>query len=292
MAVETAVAVQAWDHSVVPVMDLWRAERFYTEMLDAVMFQKIGMTFEWASGAHGTGNLGTFIKLGRNHLGLFLQSQTAVHPPASPEHGYPCWGLAVAADDFAALVARLRAAGGAVGAEQADMYGDARQRAVRCLDSEGNYLELVADPGGRHDRQQVSGLTRLHLEALDLAATAAFYSRYLGLAVAAEGPDWLALGVPSGQRLIFHRVAALSAATIGPYRGRHFAFHVTHAAFRAIVERLAADGVAHGDIPLARRSDEAETYFYDPAGYWLQITTENSGKATARSTSHVRYAPA
>jgi catechol 2,3-dioxygenase-like lactoylglutathione lyase family enzyme len=291
MAVEAAVAVQSWDHSVVPVMDLWRAERFYTELLDGVMFQKIGMTFEWASGARGTGNLGTFVKLGRNHLGLFLQAQTAVQPPSSPEAGCPCWGLGVAEDDFAALVARLRAAGVAVADARAAQYGDGRP-AVRCLDSEGNCLELIADRGGRQDSQQVTGLTHLHLEALDLAATAAFYSRHLGLAVADEGVDSLVLSVPGGQHLIFHRVAALSPATVGPYRGRHFAFHVTHAAFGAIVERLRADGIPEGDIALARGSHEAETYFYDPDGHWLQITTENSAQATARSSSHVRYAPA
>jgi len=33
-------------------------------------------------------------------------------------------------------------------------------------------------------------------------------------------------------------------------------------------------------------------YFYDPDGHWLQITTENSARATGRSSSHVRYAPA
>src|SRR3954470_22252801 len=141
MAVEAAVAVRSWDHSVVPVMDLWRAERFYTELLDGVMFQQIGMTYEWASGARGTGNLGTFVKLGRNHLGLFLQSQTAVHPPPSAERGCPCWGLGVAEDDFAALVACLDAAGVAVTDARAAQYGEGRP-SVRCLDSEGNCLEL------------------------------------------------------------------------------------------------------------------------------------------------------
>ena len=45
MAVEPVVAVGAFDHAVVPVMDLWRAERFYTEVLDGAIFQKVGMTF-------------------------------------------------------------------------------------------------------------------------------------------------------------------------------------------------------------------------------------------------------
>ena len=81
------------------------------------------------------------------------------------------------------LTALGAGAGVAVAAVQAAQYDDGRP-AVRCLDSEGNCLELIADPGERSDGQQVTGLTHLHLEALDLAATAAFYSRYLGLAVA------------------------------------------------------------------------------------------------------------
>ena len=291
MAVQDAVAVRCLDHSVVPVMDLWRAEQFYTQALDGAMFMKVGMTFEWASGAQGTGNFGTFVKLGRSHLGLFLQRQTRVHPPAAPEAGYPCWGLAVAEEDFAAVVERARAAGATLAAEGQTVDGPRGRRSVRLLDSEGNALELVADAGGRYAGRSVTGLAHLRFEALDLAASATFYEQVLGLAPVDEGPDWLALAIGSDQCLYLHRVAALSPATLGPYSGRHFAFHVTHESFQAIVGRLRAAGIAESDINLPRRSDEAETYFYDPSGHWLQITTEDSAAAGRRHV-HLRYAVA
>src|SRR4051812_14452705 len=183
MAVESAVAVQSWDHSVVPVMDLWRAERFYTELLDGVMFQKIGMTYEWASGAKGTGNLGTFVKLGRSHLGLFLQSQLPVERPASPDAPGPCWGIGVAADAFDALVARLAAAGATLAPARELRLGAPRSRPVRPPQGGGSRLELVAAPRGPYGGQIVPALTHLRPESRALAASAAFYQRFLGATV-------------------------------------------------------------------------------------------------------------
>src|SRR5205085_5702634 len=129
----------------------------------------------------------------------------------------PCWGLAVAERAFDAVVAQVAAAGGAVAGERAARFGRTTRRSVRCTDSEGNGLELVAVPDGDGRELNVRGLSHLRLEARDLAATAEFYGRVLGLELVDEGPDWLALAVPSGQQLFFHRVAALSPATVGPY---------------------------------------------------------------------------
>jgi catechol 2,3-dioxygenase-like lactoylglutathione lyase family enzyme/predicted enzyme related to lactoylglutathione lyase len=290
MTIDQNTTAQALDHSVVPVMDLWRAERFYTETLDGFMFHKVGLTFDWASGAKGTGNLGTFVKLGAHHLGLFLQKVTPVYPAAAPEQSYPCWGLAVAEEAFDTLAAEVAAAGGSVGAKRSERYGRAERRAVRCTDSEGNGLELVAVPNGGDAGPRVLGLSHLRLEARDPAASAAFYGGILGLELVGEGPDWLALALPSGQHLFFHHAETLSPATVGPYIGRHFAFQVSRPAFAAIVERLRAAGVAESDVNLERTSDEAETYFHDPDGHWLQITTESSAKAAIKHPARLRYA--
>ena len=290
MAIDQSTAAQTLDHSVVPVMDLWRAERFYTETLDGYMFHKVGLTFDWVSGAKGTGNMGTFVKLGAHHLGLFLQKFTPVHPAAAPEQAFPCWGLAVAEEAFDVLAAGVAAAGGAVAAERREPHGRAERRSVRCTDSEGNGLELVAVPNGDAAGPHVLGLSHLRFEARDPAASAEFYGRILGLELDGEGPDWLALALPSGQHLFFHHADTLSPATVGPYIGRHFAFQVSHAAFGAIVERLHAAGVAESDVNLERTSDEAETYFHDPDGHWLQITTESSAKAAIKYPARLRYA--
>jgi catechol 2,3-dioxygenase-like lactoylglutathione lyase family enzyme len=125
----------------------------------------------------------------------------------------------------------------------------------------------------------VLGLSHLQGEARDLAATVAFYVDILGLAVAAEGPSWVALALASGQHLVFHQVDELSPATVGPYFGRHFAFSVDDDAFHGIVERLRQAGIEEGDALGRHVPGEFATYFYDPNGLWLQITNHDSTHA-------------
>ncbi|HZU05099.1 MAG TPA: VOC family protein [Chloroflexota bacterium] len=289
MATQQAVAVKAFDHTVLPVMDLWRAERFYTEVLDGAIFQKVGQTFEEASS--GRAAVGTFVKLGRHHVGLFLQHRTKVVPPVSLAEGCPCWGLAVAEEEFADVVQRVRAANVTVGPEQTVSYGGERRRSVRCTDSEGNCLELVADPQGRIDGYRVTGLSHMHVEALELAATVDFYTRFLGAELLEQDAQRAVLKLASGQWWIVHRVEQLSPATIGPYRGRHFAFHVDDETFHAIVARLREAGIEEGDVRGAepggqpyvadRLPGELGTYFNDPNGLRLQLLNYDSSRAAA-----------
>jgi catechol 2,3-dioxygenase-like lactoylglutathione lyase family enzyme len=158
-------------------------------------------------------------------------------------------------------------------------YGPLQWRAVRCTDSEGNCLELRAVGESASDGPMVLGISHLQGEARDLAATAAFYVDVLGLAVAAEGPSWIALALASGQHLVFHQVDQLSPATLGPYFGRHFAFSVDDDAFHGIVERLHEAGIEEGDALGRHVPGEFATYFYDPNGLWLQITNHDSAHA-------------
>jgi catechol 2,3-dioxygenase-like lactoylglutathione lyase family enzyme len=290
MTVQQAVAVSAFDHSVVPVMDLWRAERFYTEVLDGAIFQKLGQTFRPPDVPEAfVRPVGAFVKLGRSHFGLFLEQQTAVQAPAALAEGAPCWALAVAEEDFPAVVARVRAAGVPVTPERTERYGGVELRGVRCTDSEGNCLELVADPRGRYNDRGVTGLSHMHVEALDVAATADFYGRFLGLEVVDQDAERAVLGLANGQFWIVHRVAALSRASIGPHYGRHFAFHVTDEAFHGIVARLRAAGIEEGDALARHVPGELASYFYDPNGLWLQILNEDSTKAVG-GRELLRYA--
>ena len=132
------------------------------------------------------------------------------------------------------------------------------------------------------------GLSCLAAETCDLAATGAFYADILGLDVTAEGSDWLALAVPGGQHLAFQQVHALSPAMIGPYFGRHFAFHVDDDTFHAIVGRLRAAGIAEGDALGRNVPGEYASYFYDPNGLWLQVLNHDSTEAT-RGRPLMRY---
>jgi catechol 2,3-dioxygenase-like lactoylglutathione lyase family enzyme len=289
MAVETRVGVKAWDHSAVPVMDLVRAERFYTETLGGAMFRKVGLTFDAGTGNNRPSAVGTFVKLGRHHLGLFLQRRTPVYPAQTLPASAPCWALTVAAADFDALVERVRASGVPMLDEAPEPFGTAGLRTVRFLDSEGNCLELVADAGDPVDGYSVTGLSHLHLEALDLSATADFYAQFLGATLVSQDADRLVLAVGDGQYLVFHRVAQLAPASVGPYAGRHFAYHVDHAQFQAIVDRLHAAGVDEGDHPHDRVPGDRQTYFDDPSGYMLQLTTEDSGAAVERGGMTLRY---
>ena len=295
MAEPAIRGIRCFDHAVLPVMNLWRAERFYTEALDGAIFQKVGMNYRQPPATAGAANLfvdppGAFVKVGRSHIGLFLQTQVAVQPPADLEQGFPCLGLAIAEELFAAVVQRVRAAGVAVGREGMRTLGRLQSRAVRCADSEGNCLDLVAtaaaDAGGR----QVLGLSYLGAETCDLAATGAFYVDVLGLAVGAEGPGWLALTVPGGQALVFHQVQTLSPSMVGPYFGRHFAFYVDDDTFHAIVGRLRAASIPEGDALGRNVPGEHATYFYDPNGLWLQVLNHDSARATQGRTL-MRYSP-
>src|SRR5262245_10395722 len=210
MAVQQSVAVRALDHIALPVMDLWRAERFYTEVLDGSIFQKVGMTYRAPAPAGEEGGRtfvdppGAFVSLGRNHLGLFLQNQTAVQAPGSVEQALPCLGLEIGEGAFATAVEQVRRAGVGIGPERTQTYGPLQWRSVRCADSEGNCLELRATADSPSDDRMVLGLSHFEGEARDLAATAAFYVEILGLAVAAEGTGWVALAVASGQHMVFH----------------------------------------------------------------------------------------
>jgi predicted enzyme related to lactoylglutathione lyase/extradiol dioxygenase family protein len=273
-------------------MDLWRAEQFYTQALDGLIFIKAGMRFEDNSGFDHPP--ASFIKFGRQHIGFFLQRKMPVHPPAAVEQGYPCWGFFVAQDDFDDVAQRVKAAGGRVGAVRTKGYGRVRMKSLRCTDTEGNCLELVADPRGRFNGQSVTGLSHVHFEALDLSETAAFYKQYLGVDVADsdEEADWIALGLPSGQHLFFHRVATLSPATVGPYTARHFAFFVDDGSWHTIVDRLHAAGIDERDIvPGIRAPEDLDTYFSDPNQHLLQIKNSDSAAAAA-GKPRLRYVAA
>jgi len=283
MTTQVSASVQHFDHSVLPCMDLFKEERFYTEVLGGAMFLKPGMTHHDPSGfSEATGKThppGTFIKFGRHHLGFFLQYEVPVYPAAEPGSGYPCWGLWVAEDDFDDVVQAARDFPVPVGEVRTEGHAGIPMRSVFLLDPDGNSLELVSDPRGRYDDYKVTGISHMHTEAVDLAATSEFYGRYLGLeAVGAdEEAEVVALGMPSGQHLFVHRVDEVSPATVGPYFGRHCAYYVEADAYHVLEGHLNDDKVEQIDmVPGLRRPGELDTYFFDPSGLYIQIKDMDS----------------
>jgi len=297
MSHDQAGAVSSWDHSVVPVVDLWRAERFYTEILDGAIFQKVGMTFRHEdtsrSGATFIDPPGAFVKLGRHHLGLFLQRETPVYPADAVGDAYPCWALTVAAEDIPDILARFKDSGSTIGPEQLERYGEMSWRTIRCTDSEGNCLELVADDRGRYHNRMVTGLSPMHFETVDLPGTVEFYTHTLGMPVLDSSPDHAAFESGDGQGLVFHRVARLSPSSVGPYHGRHFAFTVEPEAFHAIVSRLRAAAIEEGDALGRAIPGELDSYFSDPVNnsLWLQIQNKDSEQSAA-GRARLKYAAA
>jgi catechol 2,3-dioxygenase-like lactoylglutathione lyase family enzyme len=299
VVIRQAVAVRSLDHCVLPVMDLWRSERFYTEALGGRIFQKLGMTYDEL--AKPPTPVGSFVKVGVNHIGLFVQHRTPVKPPASIESGYPCCSFAVAESDMDDVARAVVGRGGSVGAERDSLLGKLQARSVRGTDSEGNAIELVADPRGRQSGERVLGLARLHAESKDLAQTADFYAKFVGAELQHESSDAVVLGLPSSQLLVFHKVDEFSPAMVGPFRGRHFAFHVDDDTFHAIVARLREAGIPEGDVRGAepggqaytpeRVGDELGTYFNDPSGLRLQLINEDSAAAAA-GRDQMRYVAA
>ena len=293
----TASAVQALDHSVVPVMDLWRAERFYTEVLDGAIFHKVGMTFETKKTTNPNATFvdppGAFVKLGRHHLGLFLTQQVPVTAPGSLEGACPCLGIAIAQHDLSQVRERVREWGCELGPEQVERFGDRNWRSVRFTDSEGNCLALIADEDGRYNGHATTGLSHAHFETPDLSRTVAFYGETMGMTVVDRESDHATFSTLQGQCLVFHQVSRLSAASLGPYYGRHFAFTVEPRDFHAIVARLRAAGIPEGDALGRNVPGELDSYFSDPVseGLWLQIQNKTSEQSAA-GHMRLRYAAA
>lgn len=272
-----SVAVKWLAHTVLPVMDLWRAERFYSLALDGIIYEKVGMAFDDMSGFdHAPG---VFMRFGRHHVGFFVTRGISVHPPVEPGAGYPRWALSVAEKDFEEVVQRVHEAGGQVGPERVDGHGRLRIRSVLSTDTEGNSLELVADASERVKGCRVTGLSHMHMEATDLSQTVEFYKHFLGLEVvnSDEEAGWVALGLPVGQHFFFHRVEQLSASSASDYHGRHWAFYVDDENWRAIVDRLHVAGVDEQDVVGGIRvPGNLDTYFRDPNGFELQITNKDT----------------
>jgi catechol 2,3-dioxygenase-like lactoylglutathione lyase family enzyme len=119
---------------------------------------------------------------------------------------------------------------------------------------------------------EVSGVSELVLEVVDLEAAERFYSEVLGLPVVDRWPDREAIWVMAGERT---RIG-LWRPQVGLFGSRggvhvHFAMHIDERDFDAAVERLRSLGldVEQAEFDGAGRS----AYVRDPDGHLVELWT-------------------
>jgi catechol 2,3-dioxygenase-like lactoylglutathione lyase family enzyme len=122
---------------------------------------------------------------------------------------------------------------------------------------------------------QLNGLLEIAIYVEDIARSAAFYQRVLGLDVIFEGDRLWALGVPGRQILLIclrnasANLPVIAHDAVGP---QHFAFAVSREDLDAWRQHLDALGVPIEHIhdwPRGGRS----VYFRDPDGHIVELAT-------------------
>jgi catechol 2,3-dioxygenase-like lactoylglutathione lyase family enzyme len=112
---------------------------------------------------------------------------------------------------------------------------------------------------------RAGGLRHLSLKTRDLKATERFYTSLLGMEVAYRYRGMTFLRSPGGEDLLdFCKVSRRFDPSAGGLD--HFGVHVDRRRFRALKERLKAEG-----IELTGRRGLWGIYFRDPNGYTVEI---------------------
>lgn len=251
------------DHFALPATDLDRAATFYTDVLGGRLVVK---------GPHPIALDGLFIQFGESHMGLFPQKLPL--PPRNSIDSYPRCAFALPTHDFEKVSARIE--NSPILKQRTDCEKDCGCReGLAFTDSEGNLLELL-----REEKDVPTRIDHIHLDTMKLQEASNFYSSIFNLSVLRKDVHSAVLGLPSGQLIFLHQVRELSEWSAIPYRERHFAFHVTPAAFHLLVGKLSAKGIVEStDIAqgVARNKGDLNFYFKDPnTPFQLQITNGTS----------------
>ncbi|HEX2384941.1 MAG TPA: VOC family protein [Candidatus Binatia bacterium] len=271
MSSQAPGVVHHLDHFVVPVANPDRAQNFYLEILGARLLKR--MTDPSVTRA--------FVKLGQNHIGLFSQKNATMPDPGEIK-GFPRHGFVAGRGDYDAIAKQLHAAGARVRPiAKGSARGCGNREGIAFADSENNLFELF-----RGENDGPVRLDHLHFDALDLEASARFYTHFLKFSLLERDETVAVMAVPGGQTIVLEKVAELSPATRATYRGRHFAFNVSNDNFHPIVARLQEAGIEqrdeHGERE-GRRDEQLATYFKEPSGFRLQITNEDSATFAAHA---------
>jgi catechol 2,3-dioxygenase-like lactoylglutathione lyase family enzyme len=124
------------------------------------------------------------------------------------------------------------------------------------------------------DRIEVTGVSELVLEVLDLEAAERFYAGVLGLPVVERWPEREALWVMAGERT---RIG-LWRPQVGIANGRggvhvHYALHLEDPAYDAALERLRAHGYAPEERSFESYDGSRAAYVSDPDGNVVELWT-------------------
>ncbi len=281
--------IEHFDHFVVPVDDIVKAEAFYTDILGARIAlnargpMRYGLNVHQAM--HGLRPHTFFVAAGKR-IGVYLQTEH--RPTRVARRGAPTYSFETTPDGLAGLVARLRQAALPFEGPMEDLSHGARS-SVFFSDPTGNnlavYVPVKPNSTAAHPRapdDPLNAIGYLQLEAPDLDASVRFYCDTFSLPAPTFGVDAVSgapeahIALPSWQLLV------LTHAPFGPKGmklsrmepGPHIAFFLPAARWGDMMARLERQGIAHGDraaIGKGRTTVELDTYFDDPAGYVVQL---------------------
>ncbi len=281
--------VEHFDHFVVPVDDIVKAEEFYINILGAQQAFNARGPMRYGLNVHQTIHgmrPHTFFVAAGKRIGVYLQSE---HRPDAPyKRGAPTYSFETTAAGLAALEARLKAAG-MICDGPIDGASPFALSSLYFCDPSGNnlavYVPVKPNATAAHPRapgDQLTAIGYLQLEAPDLEASVRFYCDTFSLPTPEYGvnpqsgaPEARIL-MPSGQALVLTKVPfgpkgmKLSRFEAGP----HLAFFLPATRWDTMMAQLEKCGIQHGDraaIAKGRTSVELDTYFEDPAGYVIQL---------------------
>lgn len=281
--------VEHFDHFVVPVDDIVKAEEFYIDILGARIARnsrgpmRYGLNVHQAM--HGLRPHTFFVAAGKR-IGVYLQ--TGHRPASSSRRGAPTYSFETTPRGLEELVSRLKAAEVSFEGPVEDLSRAARA-SVFFSDPAGNnfavYVPVAPNATAGHPRapdDPLIAIGYLQLEAPDLEASVRFYCDTFALPRPEYGVDPVSgapegrISLPSGQKLVLTQAPfspkGMKLSRLEP--GPHLAFYVPASRWDEMIARLDQNGIQHGDRAAAakgRTSAELDTYFDDPAGYVVQL---------------------
>jgi catechol 2,3-dioxygenase-like lactoylglutathione lyase family enzyme len=287
-----ASLIQHFDHFVVPADDLVAVEEFYLSVFGCKVAtdasgraMRFGLTVRQRKGNMPPH---TFFEIAGKRIGIFLQSEERPKPRAV--YGAPSYVLEATETGIERMVTELTARGVAHDFPGTDAAFPHRSL-LAFNDPAGNHFEVFVRPpdaaGPASPDGRVTAISHLRLEAPQLDASARFYSDIFGLEESRRlvntklNAREATLALPSGQLLILSELPfspkglTLTRTEGGP----HIAFYVPYEYWEPLCRRLSKHGIAHGDRYAELREREArdrDTYVEDPAGYVVQLVSEQS----------------
>jgi catechol 2,3-dioxygenase-like lactoylglutathione lyase family enzyme len=264
MVVQSPVRVHSLHHGAIPVADVGRSYRFYSQLFGARLARILNASVPALQ--RGFPEIALLDMSGCSAFGLALQYD-AIPTSRGPDDG-TTWGLETSPDEVDRLAAELDKRGVKSTRPAVSLPSECPvERSLAFRDPDGNGWEIVvrrASPGEAPTR---AALRYVSLEVTDLEQAERFYADMLGLARLAGGHQERVLSVGDGDRYVVLRRVEQMSPRAALMKGPHVAFEVDGASFDA----------AYASLPAREQYWERETnrvpwqepwragYFYDPS---------------------------